>query len=103
MRNFGYPWPDALNCSSFPPTNDLRHMCMEGPGEGGAGGKGAGTAKLGLPPSLFNNLQTNPIFMQKVGVVTAGAGARKKHLIDHVCWLCLPLGEGAAFQGGEGL
>ncbi|XP_055888077.1 frizzled-4-like [Biomphalaria glabrata] len=31
LRNFGYPWPEALNCSKFPAANNHEHMCMEGP------------------------------------------------------------------------
>ncbi len=75
MLDFGFPWPSVLNCSSFPPANDERHMCMPGEGgdgSGGGGGGGRGRQQqqrgrgLGLPSSLFNNLQTNPLFMQKV-------------------------------------
>ncbi|XP_064629514.1 frizzled-4-like [Lineus longissimus] len=31
LKEFGFPWPAALNCSKFPPMNDLNHMCMDGP------------------------------------------------------------------------
>lgn len=31
LRGFGFPWPDALNCSRFPSKNNQEHMCMEGP------------------------------------------------------------------------
>ncbi|KAK3783620.1 hypothetical protein RRG08_001529 [Elysia crispata] len=31
LQTFGYPWPNALNCSKFPPENNQKHMCMEGP------------------------------------------------------------------------
>ncbi|XP_064488583.1 frizzled-4-like [Ornithodoros turicata] len=31
LQEFGFPWPAALNCSKFPPQNDHRHMCMDGP------------------------------------------------------------------------
>uniref|UniRef100_A0A3P9L209 Frizzled-4 n=1 Tax=Oryzias latipes TaxID=8090 RepID=A0A3P9L209_ORYLA len=33
LLEFGYTWPEALNCSRFPPQNDHNHMCMEGPGD----------------------------------------------------------------------
>ncbi|XP_076832131.1 frizzled-4 [Brachyhypopomus gauderio] len=33
LQEFGFTWPDLLNCSLFPPTNDQNHMCMEGPPE----------------------------------------------------------------------
>lgn len=31
LQGFGFPWPDALNCSRFPAVNNHEHMCMEGP------------------------------------------------------------------------
>lgn len=31
LQGFGFPWPDALNCSRFPEENNHEHMCMEGP------------------------------------------------------------------------
>ncbi|CAH0564180.1 unnamed protein product [Brassicogethes aeneus] len=31
LSEFGFPWPDALNCSRFPAENNQNHMCMEGP------------------------------------------------------------------------
>ncbi|XP_017782539.1 PREDICTED: frizzled-4-like [Nicrophorus vespilloides] len=31
LHGFGFPWPDALNCSHFPEENNHVHMCMEGP------------------------------------------------------------------------
>jgi frizzled protein 4 len=34
LEQFGYTWPVALNCSSFPPENNDMHMCMEGPSSG---------------------------------------------------------------------
>ena len=33
LIDFGFPWPDTLNCSQFPPENNQKHMCMEGPPE----------------------------------------------------------------------
>ncbi|XP_048519848.1 frizzled-4 [Dendroctonus ponderosae] len=33
LQGFGFPWPDALNCSRFPVANNHEHMCMEGPKE----------------------------------------------------------------------
>lgn len=33
LQDFGFSWPDLLNCSLFPPNNDHNHMCMEGPPE----------------------------------------------------------------------
>lgn len=35
LRGFGFPWPDALNCSRFPIENNQEHMCMEGPKDKG--------------------------------------------------------------------
>ncbi|XP_028137782.2 frizzled-4-like [Diabrotica virgifera virgifera] len=31
LQGFGFPWPDALNCSRFPEINNHEHMCIEGP------------------------------------------------------------------------
>lgn len=33
LIDFGFPWPDALNCSQFPSENNEKHMCMPGPEE----------------------------------------------------------------------
>ncbi|TNN01934.1 frizzled-4 [Takifugu rubripes] len=33
LQEFGFIWPEELNCSLFPPQNDHNHMCMEGPGD----------------------------------------------------------------------
>ena len=33
LTEFGFVWPEVLNCSLFPPQNDQNHMCMEGPAE----------------------------------------------------------------------
>ncbi|XP_059502545.1 frizzled-4 isoform X3 [Stegostoma tigrinum] len=33
LKEFGFYWPDTLNCSKFPPRNDHNYMCMEGPGD----------------------------------------------------------------------
>ncbi|KAK5608851.1 Frizzled-4 [Crenichthys baileyi] len=33
LHEFGFIWPEVLNCSLFPPLNDHNHMCMEGPGD----------------------------------------------------------------------
>ncbi|KAH3727072.1 frizzled-4-like [Dreissena polymorpha] len=33
LEDFGYPWPDVLNCSNFPVENNQDHMCMQGPDE----------------------------------------------------------------------
>nr|5CL1_C Chain C, Frizzled-4 [Homo sapiens]5CL1_D Chain D, Frizzled-4 [Homo sapiens] len=29
LKEFGFAWPESLNCSKFPPQNDHNHMCME--------------------------------------------------------------------------
>lgn len=33
LQEFGFPWPSGLNCSKFPPQNNDKHMCMEGPAD----------------------------------------------------------------------
>ncbi|KAK2716659.1 frizzled-4-like [Artemia franciscana] len=57
LQEFGFPWPSALDCSKFPPENNLQHMCMDGPGED--------TAPLPLSPVYPGR---NPVVMG-VGVV----------------------------------
>ena len=37
LNEFGYPWPTALNCSTFPTRNDHNNMCMDGPEEESSG------------------------------------------------------------------
>ncbi len=31
LEELGFPWPEALNCSKFVPTNSVDQMCMDGP------------------------------------------------------------------------
>uniref|UniRef100_A0A914CWY9 Frizzled-4 n=1 Tax=Acrobeloides nanus TaxID=290746 RepID=A0A914CWY9_9BILA len=31
LKDFSYPWPDALECSKFPQNNNDHQMCMPGP------------------------------------------------------------------------
>ena len=33
LVEFGFPWPQSLNCDNFPEENNHMHMCMDGPGE----------------------------------------------------------------------
>ena len=33
LKEFGFHWPSALNCSKFPAVNNQQNMCMEGPKE----------------------------------------------------------------------
>lgn len=83
LQEFGFPWPSALNCSKFPPVNNQKHMCMDGPGEvdepsrvdshylhrtppGGAaaGGATGGQRRFGqknrVPPHINNNSPSFP-------------------------------------------
>ena len=57
LKQFSMPWPSKLNCDKFPIENGPNSMCMEGPGE---------NAKLNIPASSINDIQTNPILMTKV-------------------------------------
>ena len=51
------PWPEKLNCSKFPERNG-KQMCMAGPGEH------APPARIPYPS--INDIQTNPMLMEKV-------------------------------------
>lgn len=31
LQEFGFPWPSGLSCNNFPPENNDKHMCMDGP------------------------------------------------------------------------
>lgn len=50
LHEFGFPWPLALNCSKFPPRNDHKHMCMDGPGEDIEGPLTRNPTRRPLPP-----------------------------------------------------
>ncbi|ELU03627.1 hypothetical protein CAPTEDRAFT_166935 [Capitella teleta] len=57
LRQFGFPWPNALNCSKFPIRNDETHMCMVGPeisgdGDGTESSYGASSRIAQLSPRL---------------------------------------------------
>nr|XP_032832688.1 frizzled-4 [Petromyzon marinus] len=71
LNEFGFSWPDSLNCSRFPPQNDHNHMCMEGPGEqeGGAGGGGGSVGKADDGRKKLTSLVGGG-----AGVVGGGAG-----------------------------
>ena len=58
LKQFGFPWPEKLNCDKFPIENGPNSMCMEGPGEN--------AAVLNIPASSINDIQTNPILMTKM-------------------------------------
>lgn len=63
LEDFGFPWPDALNCSKFPEENKQDHMCMQGPEE--TVDKGSkprkGTPLPGYPESKFNRSPSNVV------------------------------------------
>jgi len=70
LGQFGFEWPQVLDCSRFPETNGHGHMCMDG-GYGGEDKTGSGGSRgdprsVSLPPSLYNTLRSNPLFMQRV-------------------------------------
>ncbi|RZF41317.1 hypothetical protein LSTR_LSTR000031 [Laodelphax striatellus] len=50
LQGFGFPWPAALDCARFPPDNDHRHMCMQGPPEPGAAAIPPAAGPRPLPP-----------------------------------------------------
>lgn len=42
LKEFGFYWPSALNCSLFPAANNQDQMCMKGPADPDDGGRGVG-------------------------------------------------------------
>lgn len=55
LIEFGFPWPDALNCSQFPVENNEHHMCMPGPEEKEDESSKPGDKNYGYTHSKFNN------------------------------------------------
>ena len=56
MVQFGYPWPDDLNCKKFPMSNE-EAPCMFVP-------QGMNN-DMNIPVSSINTLQSNPFFLDK--------------------------------------
>lgn len=54
LIDFGFPWPDALNCSQFPAENNENHMCMPGPEEKNTANS------IGYAKSKFNTKNQKP-------------------------------------------
>ncbi|XP_060597967.1 frizzled-4-like [Ruditapes philippinarum] len=59
LIDFGFPWPDALNCSQFPAENNQKHMCMPGPEEVEEEVHAKTREKIGYPSSKFNQRQSH--------------------------------------------
>ena len=71
LENFGYIWPQVLNCSKFPEEQEHDNICMGGEPRGGQafGYQPSSEGKLGgksLTPNLLNTLQTNQLFKAEV-------------------------------------
>jgi hypothetical protein len=67
LEDFGYSWPKVLNCTKFPETQEHNHICMEGPAPTEDDGEGSRKQQQQqVTPDLFNTLQTNPLFREKV-------------------------------------
>ena len=69
LKEVKLPWPEHLKCSKFPEKNDMNHMCMEGPGKD--------APPLRLPASSINDIQTNPMLMEKMKEQVESGTAKK--------------------------
>jgi len=65
LKEFNLPWPQSLECSKFPPANNLDHMCMDG------GNSSQELATLN-PQSALNSLQNYPHIIQQVKEFSKG-------------------------------
>lgn len=93
LENFGYIWPQVLNCSKFPEEQEHNNICMGEPrggqtfgfGQPGSEGK-LGGDKLGksLTPNLLNTLQTNQLFKAEVEekLLSSNGDLEDNHLLD---------------------
>ena len=93
LENFGYIWPQVLNCSKFPEEQEHNNICMGGEPRGGQafgyqpGSEGKlGGDKLGkgLTPNLLNTLQTNQLFKAEVEekLLSSNGDLEDNHLLD---------------------
>lgn len=61
MHQYGFQWPDRMNCEKLPESGDPDHLCMEQQGRGGGGDSGSGGRHPGptkRPPSAFPTAPT---------------------------------------------
>ncbi|KFM59012.1 Frizzled-4, partial [Stegodyphus mimosarum] len=58
LQEFGFPWPTALNCSKFPPQNNDKHMCMEGPADPKGSDASPRNRNRNRRPSIIRNHDT---------------------------------------------
>ncbi|GIY47425.1 frizzled-4 [Caerostris extrusa] len=68
LQEFGFPWPAGLNCSKFPPQNNDKYMCMEGPTDR----KGRPDSHLRIPnrnsrPSIKTNFERKVPYIRNMG------------------------------------
>jgi len=57
VKDYGYDWPEALNCNKFPAYNGHGHMCIEIPRQG---------ISMRMPASSLSSLHSNQFFMNKI-------------------------------------
>lgn len=80
LQGFGFPWPEALNCSRFPEQNNHEHMCMEGPegmGRDLATADHNSIAKFDCPPHLVKS-EVDGICVRLCDADSLFDGAEKK-------------------------
>ncbi|GBM61910.1 Frizzled-4 [Araneus ventricosus] len=65
LQEFGFPWPPGLNCSKFPPQNNDKHMCMEGPADQKGPDSNMRIRNRNSRPSILRNHQEMRTYIER--------------------------------------